>query len=350
MKDSSFSVWSAAMDLIALGVLTLLLCLPVVTACPAVTALYYAVAKSVRRGRGGPYREYFRSFRENFLQGAGLSVILALFCAVGFFAAVYVVNEPLSAAVDLFYRATFVFALIAAFIILCLACPVLSRFRFKTAQILLFSLRVALKFPLRALGLAALWAALLAVYAVVASLLIAGAACALGGVALLFLQGFAQGLCSGFSIVTAQRFGAEARFASVERSKWLSMLAKSDPAQFTLHQDGLFFALRALGALAREKRTLSAWRADMPRVHRTSRVVEVSPAERGRALRAFSEAEQDAQVGGGIRLNRDRGWAWICPDEQRPLCRIVSESADAEFADELCAFCESALKEHIGRS
>lgn len=162
MKDSSFSVWSAAMDLIALGVLTLLLCLPVVTACPAVTALYYAVAKSVRRGRGGPYREYFRSFRDNFLQGAGLSVILALFCAVGFFAAVYVVNEPLSAAVDLFYRATFVFALIAAFIILCLACPVLSRFRFKTAQILLFSLRVALKFPLRALGLAALWAALAA--------------------------------------------------------------------------------------------------------------------------------------------------------------------------------------------
>ena len=49
---------------------------------------------------------------------------------------------------------------------------------------------------------AALWAALLAVYAVVASLLIAGAACALGGVALLFLQGFAQGLCaSGAGLV-----------------------------------------------------------------------------------------------------------------------------------------------------
>ena len=50
----------------------------------------------------------------------------------------------------------------------------------------------------------------------------------------------------------------------------------------------------------------------------------------------------------GIRLCRDRGWALICPDEKRPLCRIVAERADAEFAGELCDFCEKALREHAG--
>ena len=160
MKDRAFSVWSAAVDLVALGVLTLILCIPVVTICPAVTALYYSVAKSVRRGRGGPYKEYFRSFKENILQGIALSVILALFCAVGFFAAVYVVNRPQSGTVDFFYRATFFFSALVVFFVLAFGCPVLSRFRFKTAQILLFSLRAALRFPLRTLGLAALWAAL----------------------------------------------------------------------------------------------------------------------------------------------------------------------------------------------
>ena len=124
MKGRAFSIWTAAVDLVALGFLTLLLCVPVVTACPAVTALYYSAAKSIRRGRGGPYREYFRSFKENLVQGMGLSVILALFCAVGFFAATYVVNEPLSEAVDFFYRATFMFACLMAFMILSLACPV----------------------------------------------------------------------------------------------------------------------------------------------------------------------------------------------------------------------------------
>ena len=93
------------------------------------------------------------------MQGLGLSVILALFCAVGFFAATYVVNEPLSEAVDFFYRATFVFACLMAFMILSLACPVLSRFRLKTAQVLLFALRLLVRFPLRTLGLLALWAA-----------------------------------------------------------------------------------------------------------------------------------------------------------------------------------------------
>lgn len=160
MKDRAFSVWSAAVDLVALGVLTLILCIPVVTICPAVTALYYSVAKSVRRGRGGPYKEYFRSFKENLLQGIALSVILALFCAVGFFAAVYVVNRPQSGTVDFFYRATFFFSALVVFVVLAFGCPVLSRFRFKTAQILLFSLRVAVRFPLRTLGLLALWAAL----------------------------------------------------------------------------------------------------------------------------------------------------------------------------------------------
>ncbi len=160
MKDRAFSVWSAAVDLVALGVLTLILCIPVVTICPAFTALYYSVAKSVRRGRGGPYKEYFRSFRENILQGIALSVILALFCAVGFFAAVYVVNRPQSGTVDFFYRATFFFSALVVFVVLAFGCPVLSRFRFKTAQILLFSLRVAVRFPLRTLGLLALWAAL----------------------------------------------------------------------------------------------------------------------------------------------------------------------------------------------
>ena len=142
--------------------------------------------------------------------------------------------------------------------------------------------------------------------------------------------------------------GAQARFAAMERGRWLDALARERPRQFLLHSDALYFALRALSALIRAGLTLSQWREEMPRVHRVSRTVEMTGDERGRALRALSEGEQDAELGGGIRLRRDKGWAWICPDEKRPLCRIVAESADAEFAGELCDFCEKALREHIG--
>ena len=54
MKDRAFSVWSAAVDLVALGVLTLILCIPVVTICPGtipITPLGRESAKSAAVSR-----------------------------------------------------------------------------------------------------------------------------------------------------------------------------------------------------------------------------------------------------------------------------------------------------------
>ena len=144
--------------------------------------------------------------------------------------------------------------------------------------------------------------------------------------------------------------GAQARFAAMERGRWMDELAREHAAQFLLHSDGLCFAMRALSALAQAGLSLSQWRESMPRVHRVSRTVSMTGDERGRALRALSEAEEDAELGDGIRLRRDKGWAWICPDEKRPLCRIVTDSADAEFAGELCDFCERALRENAAQT
>ena len=153
----------------------------------------------------------------------------------------------------------------------------------------------------------------------------------------------AEALCARYE-------GAQARFAAMERGRWMDELARKHAAQFLLHSDGLCFALRALSALAQAGLSLSQWRESMPRVHRVSRTVSMTGDERGRALRALSEAEEDAELGDGIRLRRDKGWAWICPDEKRPLCRIVTESADAEFAGELCDFCERALRENAAQT
>lgn len=62
--------------LILLGILFLVCSLPVVTIGTAASALYYAVAKSVRRGRGYPVREFFRAFKRNLGKGIFLTVLL----------------------------------------------------------------------------------------------------------------------------------------------------------------------------------------------------------------------------------------------------------------------------------
>ena len=55
-------------DLVWLNLLTLLCCIPVVTAGAAFTALHYVSIKMVRNEEGYLTRNYFKSFRQNFIQ------------------------------------------------------------------------------------------------------------------------------------------------------------------------------------------------------------------------------------------------------------------------------------------
>lgn len=71
-------------DVILLGLLALVFCIPIVTIVPSITALYYVVLKIVTDTEGRTFRDFFKSFRQNFKQGALLSLIVS--AAIGFVA------------------------------------------------------------------------------------------------------------------------------------------------------------------------------------------------------------------------------------------------------------------------
>ena len=81
----------------------------------------------------------------------------------------------------------------------------------------------------------------------------------------------------------------------------------------------------------------------MPRISRTNRRVAIPTERAGSVLRAFAESEPSAEFGGGVRFRHGRDWAWVCPDEFLPEFRVVTESASAESAEELCDFCIDTL-------
>lgn len=142
-----------ALRILGLGLLALACSLPVVTLGAAASALYYALAKSIRRGRGSPWGEFFRAFRQNLLPGLALTVVLALLLAAAYVSALYVVNRPVSGLVNAFYILTLAVTALLSGLIVSLTFPALSRFNFKPAQLLAFTLRLAVKFPLRAAAL-----------------------------------------------------------------------------------------------------------------------------------------------------------------------------------------------------
>ena len=69
-------------DLLVLNLLTLLLCLPVITAGAALTAMHYVLLKLVRDEEGYIVKSYFRSFKRNFLQATALWLIFGALWAL----------------------------------------------------------------------------------------------------------------------------------------------------------------------------------------------------------------------------------------------------------------------------
>ena len=67
-------------DLILLSIITLVLCIPVVTFGPAVTALFKTLYALTRDACGGVISTYFRAFRDNLKQSAivGIAMLLVL--------------------------------------------------------------------------------------------------------------------------------------------------------------------------------------------------------------------------------------------------------------------------------
>lgn len=127
-------------ELIMLSVVFLICCIPIITIGPAITSLYYAVIKSVRRGRGTPLGEFFSSMKRTMGQGILITVeIIAVGAALylGYRQAV-AMNE--AAAAGLAAHDGKVFATIYIMLAVLLAAmtvymfPILSRFTMKTVN------------------------------------------------------------------------------------------------------------------------------------------------------------------------------------------------------------------------
>lgn len=72
------------------------------------------------------------------------------------------------------------------------------------------------------------------------------------------------------------------------------------------------------------------------------------PRDKGRVLRALcSDTAYPHTLGEGVRIHHEKGCATIVPDGFRDQVRVTSESADSEFARELCDFYLDRIKRII---
>ena len=82
-ESAVYSVLSLIIDVIFAGMLWLLVSLPIITVGPASSALYYAMAKTVRRGRGRLGATFFSAFKSNFKQGTVMWLLYIAYAVIG---------------------------------------------------------------------------------------------------------------------------------------------------------------------------------------------------------------------------------------------------------------------------
>ena len=127
-------VWVGQTGILVFLILTFLTLLPIV---PATTALYYAIVKSVRRERSYAIKEYFRSFKRNFKQGAVLSLIaiaLIFVLYIDFKYALELMQEQENSG-SIYFGVFIVITLLVSAMYM-YVCPILSRFDMKVGGIL----------------------------------------------------------------------------------------------------------------------------------------------------------------------------------------------------------------------
>lgn len=129
--------------LIVLGLLWLLLSFTVIGMGPASVALYYSIVKSVKKGRGTPFREFFSALKlkQNWLTALVIQVLLLLFGWVLYsydwnYIILWISTDTMPDTVQT------VLAIIKTFFFLGIACfvyPVISRFKVNIPKALMLS-------------------------------------------------------------------------------------------------------------------------------------------------------------------------------------------------------------------
>ena len=133
----------------------------------------------------------------------------------------------------------------------------------------------------------------------------------------------------GYSLVEAAR-SRQVRFVA-------SMDDRFGFPRFQPHFDGLFSAAKIMELSARAGLSLDQAFAKLPQ-HAYHHLQLPCPWEsKGGLMRRMSEdaVDQQASFIDGVRIDTDRGWVLVLPDQHRPIAHIYVEAIEQADADSL---------------
>ncbi len=143
LEGGLFSGMGKIVDIILVSMLWTFFCMPIITIGPATTALYYVVAKVIRKERGYIWQEFWKCFKQNFVTGIIYTAICLAIAFVFYFNFNVINVKDTTVNLILFYIYwMFMFVIGSAVVYLF---PLLSRFNLKRFELVKMALFVSMK-------------------------------------------------------------------------------------------------------------------------------------------------------------------------------------------------------------
>ncbi len=139
-----FDIVDKAGQLVLLSLLWLLGCVPIVTIVTSSTALYYAVMKSIRRGRGDAVKEFWHSYRENLRRGIPITLTALVLGGLVYINIRLCAGNGINVQNLLLWGNCICMAVLV--MVLTYVCPVLSRFDMRVRDVWKLSFVMAIRF------------------------------------------------------------------------------------------------------------------------------------------------------------------------------------------------------------
>jgi len=107
--------------------------------------------------------------------------------------------------------------------------------------------------------------------------------------------------------------------------------------QFTLHFDSVAGLVKLLDYMSVNSISLSKLVDMLPEIHMRRQEVECGWNAKGKVIRRLIQEHSGAklEILEGVKVYNDNGWVLVLPDAEKPVCTVISEGSDAEFAEEL---------------
>ena len=126
-----------------------------------------------------------------------------------------------------------------------------------------------------------------------------------------------------------------------------NLIKEGSDAQFNMRFDAVACACSIIDFIKSRKTVLSSLLKNLPDIFMEKRDVDCDFSKKGRVMRKMIQENDSRAIEtiDGIKIYSDKGWVLVLPDPDRPICRIVAESSNMEFAQELADFYTEKIKE-----